>query len=150
MKNLLPSPLTLLFFLSLALFSCGQTTPSIDFDHAECAHCRMNVVDRQFGAAIITLKGRQYVFDDVGCMIQHVGSGTIAESQVANWYVCDHARPGVLIDATTARYVNGPGFRSPMRGDAAAFATEAERTIALQEKGGEELDWKQLREVLKP
>lgn len=150
MKNLFLSPLTLLFFLSTALLSCGQTGPKIDFDHAECAHCRMNVVDRQFGAAIMTVKGRQYVFDDVGCMIQQVGSGTIAEDQVANWYVCDHAHPGVLIDATTARYANGPGFRSPMRGDAAAFATEADRAAAMREKGGEEMDWSQLREALKP
>ena len=142
--------LALLFVLVGSLFSCGQTTPSIDFDHAECSHCRMNVVDRQYGAAIMTLKGRQYVFDDVGCMIQHVGSGTIAEDQVANWYVCDHAHPGVLIDAATALYANGPGFRSPMRGDAAAFVNEADRAAAIKEKGGEELDWIQLREVLKP
>lgn len=150
MKNLLLSPITLLFFLTTALLSCGQAIPKIDFDHAECAHCRMNVVDRQFGAALHTLKGRQYVFDDVQCMIQHVANGTIAEDQVDAWYVCDHAHPGVLIDATTAVYAKGPGFRSPMRGDAAAFATADDRTIAVKDKGGEELDWAQLREALKP
>lgn len=142
--------LALLLFLSSSLLSCGQQGPSIDFDHAECAHCRMNVVDRQYGAALRTVKGRQYVFDDVQCMIQHVSAGTIAEDQVAAWYVCDHAHPGTLIDALTALYLNGPGFRSPMRGDAAAFVNESDRSLAMEAKGGERMDWAQLREALKP
>ena len=55
MKNLFLSPVALLFFLATTLLSCAQDGPSIDFDHAECAHCRMNVVDRQFGAALVTV-----------------------------------------------------------------------------------------------
>ena len=150
MKNLFLSPVALLFFLATTLLSCAQDGPSIDFDHAECAHCRMNVVDRQFGAALVTVKGRQYVFDDVQCMVQHVAKGTIAEDQVAAWYICDHAHPGVLIDATKALYVQGDAFRSPMRGDAAAFANASDRSAAVDAKGGKEFDWMQVREALKP
>lgn len=132
----------------LALLSCGQSAPSIDFGKAECAHCRMNVVDKQFGAALITLKGRQYVFDDISCMVKHVDAGTIAEGQVANWYVCDHAQPGVLIDATQAHYLHGPAFRSPMRGDVAAFASEETRERATVEGRTEALDWQAVRKLL--
>lgn len=141
---------SLFLFLASSFFSCGQEGPSIEFDHAECAHCRMNVVDRQYGAALRTVKGRQYVFDDVQCMIQYVAKGDIAEDQVAAWYVCDHAHPGALIDAQKALYVNGPGFRSPMRGDAAAFVNEGDRDAAVKAKGGEEMNWGQLREALNP
>lgn len=125
---------------SLMLIACGKPSPSIDFGKAECAHCRMNVVDQKFAAAIVTTKGRQYVFDDLACMVQHVADGNIAENQVAAWYVCDHAHPGALIDATSAFYLSGPAFRSPMRGDVAAFAAEADREKARVEDAVP-LDW---------
>jgi hypothetical protein len=78
----------LLPLLVVALVSCGQSQPSIDFGKAECAHCRMNVVDRQYGAALVTEKGRQYVFDDVSCMLQFVANGTVAEGQVQELGMC--------------------------------------------------------------
>jgi copper chaperone NosL len=136
--------------LVVMLLSCGQPGPSIEFDHAECSFCRMNVVDRQFGAALQTLKGRQYAFDDVSCMIAHVEKGNVAEGQVAAWYVCDHAHPGVLIDATTAFYAKGEGFRSPMRGDAAGFVSASDREKALNTNEGVPMDWDALRSVLAP
>jgi copper chaperone NosL len=139
---------SLLPLLVLALFSCGQSEPSIDFGKAECAHCRMNVVDRQYGAALVTEKGRQYVFDDVSCMVHFVEKGTVAEGQVKAWYVCDHAKPGTLIDATTALYLHGPAFRSPMRGDVAAFANAAKRAKAAAQGEAEPMDWTTVRLLL--
>ncbi len=106
------------------------------------------MVDRQFGAVLITQKGRQYVFDDLSCMINHVEAGTVARSQVAAWYVCDHAHPGVLIDALNAFYLNGPSFRSPMRGDVAAFGTEEIRDQAAHE-GDVSLDWSGVEQLFK-
>ena len=137
--------IALLLVLSTALLSCGQRVPTIEFGKAECAHCRMNVVDPRFGAALATVRGRQYAFDDASCMVQFVARGTVAEDQVAGWYVCDHAHPGTLIDATTALYKHGASFRSPMRGDMAAFATASERDKA---PGGEPMDWPQARKRL--
>lgn len=139
----------LLLILAPALFSCGQTEVRIDFGKAECAHCRMNVVDKQFGAALTTLKGRQYVFDDISCMVKHVQAGTIAEGQVAGWYVCDHSAPGTLIDATAAFYLHGPSFRSPMRGDVAAFASEEKRGRAQVKDKDEAMDWPRVLDLLK-
>jgi copper chaperone NosL len=108
----------------------------------------MNVVDRQYGAALVTEKGRQYVFDDVSCMVHFVEKGTVAEGQVKAWYVCDHAKPGTLIDATTALYLHGPAFRSPMRGDVAAFANAAKRAKAAAQGEAEPMDWTTVRLLL--
>ncbi len=141
---------TFLFpLLLLALVACGQQEPSIDFGKSECAHCRMNVVDKQFGAALVTAKGRQYIFDDISCMVLHVAKGTIAEDQVAGWYVCDHSAPGTLIDATAALYLHGPSFRSPMRGDVAAFRNQENRDKAQVKGTDKEMDWARVRELLK-
>lgn len=137
--------LALLAVLAPALLSCGQRAPEIAFGKAECAHCRMNVVDQRFCAAILTAKGRQYAFDDAACMVQFVAKGTVAEDQVASWWVCDHAHPGSLIDAATAFYKQGPAYRSPMRGDMAAFASATDRDRAAE---GELMDWPQARKRL--
>ena len=138
-------PLSL--FLIGTLTSCGQPAPSIDFGKAECAHCRMNVVDRQYAAALITEKGRQYVFDDLSCMVLFVEQGTVAEDQVATRHICDHAHPGTLLDANTAAYVHDDTFRSPMRGDVAAFANKADAEKAAPGKAL--MDWKAARDLLK-
>lgn len=137
----------ILLFLAIALHACAPKEPTIDFGKAECAHCRMNVVDRQYGAAIVTAKGREYVFDDMVCMVRFVHEGTVSEDQVASWHVCDYAKPGALIDATRAFYLTGPAFRSPMRGDLAAFADEAARTAAQQTEA-QALDWNAVRQIL--
>jgi copper chaperone NosL len=149
MKQSLIRTLPLLVLLPLTLLSCGQGEPAIDFGKAECAHCRMNVVDKQYGAALTTQKGRQYVFDDISCMVLFVEAGTVAESQVAGRYVCDHSEPGTLIDATTAYYLHGPAFRSPMRGDVAAFKSQEARDRARVEGQSEPLDWQGAREAVK-
>lgn len=148
MNILVKASFPFLLLLTTTVVSCGQPEPQIDFGKAECAHCRMNVVDKKFGAAITTQKGRQYVFDDISCMVLHVEKGTIAEDQIATWLVCDHADPGKLIDATTALYLHGPQFRSPMRGDVAAFSTEEARAAAANEEA-QKLDWNAARELLK-
>ena len=108
----------------------------------------MNVMDRQFGAAIITTKGRQYTFDAVECMVHFVTSGAGAENDVATYFVADHAHSGVLIDATKASYLHTEDLRSPMGGNCAAFATTADRDAAAITHNGELLDWEGVKRLL--
>lgn len=128
--------------MALLMAGCSSGQPKINYGHDECAHCRMNVMDPKFGAAITTVKGRSYVFDDPGCMVPYVvNDATVAEAEVKTWYVADFAHPGTLIDATTAFYLQCPELRSPMRGNMAAFSTEADRKAAEVEFPGEDMDW---------
>jgi len=53
-----------------------------------------------------------------------------------------------LIDATKAHYLSSPELRSPMNGNAAAFALEADRTAAAASFPGETLDWSAVRKRL--
>ncbi len=132
------------------LFSaCGSAAPpTVDYGKAECAYCRMNVMDKQFAAAIVTIQGRTYPFDSPECMAQHVADGVIAEEQVRSWWVCDHAHPGTLIDATTAFYLASSALKSPMNGNVAAFISAQDRTAAAATHQGEELDWSGARSRL--
>lgn len=128
--------------LAVAAAGCSQGQPQINYGNDECAHCRMNVVDAKFGAALQTVKGRTYVFDAPECMVPFTGAkGHLVPQEVAAWYVSDFARPGTLIDATKAFYLHAPSLKSPMRGNVAAFATAADRKEALKHFPGEEIDW---------
>lgn len=142
---------TLATAVLLFLASCTTTgTPVVDFGKAECAFCRMNVVDEQFASAIVTKGGRTYAFDSPECMVQQVAEGTIAEDQVASWWVCDHAHPGMWVDATQAHYLASPQLRSPMNGNVAAFAVEADRASTAASHPGDLLDWSGARARLTP
>ncbi|MBL7950340.1 MAG: nitrous oxide reductase accessory protein NosL [Flavobacteriales bacterium] len=144
------APLPATALLALLMAGCGASgTPQVEFGKAECTYCRMNVMDRQFAAAIITQGGRTYAFDSPECMVQHVQEGRIAQEQVQSWWVCDHAHAGTFIDATVALYLAAPTLHSPMNGNVAAFATPADRTVAAQVHTGDELDWDGARERLK-
>lgn len=128
--------------LAVLASSCSVGQPEIKYGSDECAHCRMNVMDANFGAAIQTVKGRSYVFDAPECMVPFVGhNGHLVEQEVKGWYVADFAHPGTLIDATTAFYLHAPTLNSPMRGNVAAFATAADRKVAEEHFPGEEMDW---------
>ena len=147
----LPSATAALIPLLLTglITSCAPSgPPTIELGKTECAHCRMNVTDPHFAAAIVTHHGRTYVYDSPECMIQQVTSGTIAEDQVAQWWVSDDAHPGQLIDARTAFYLHAPSLHSPMNGNVAAFASAATRVAAEAHDFGEELDWSATRDLL--
>jgi copper chaperone NosL len=144
MENLLISA-TLVVLAS----SCSVGQPKVNYGHDECAHCRMNVMDRKYAAAITTVKGRSYVFDGPECMVPFVTKdANVPEAEVKTWYVSDFAHPGTLLDATTAFFLHSTALQSPMNGDVAAFSTAAERTAAEAEFPGEEMDWAGARKRL--
>lgn len=134
--------------LALLASSCSVGQPEIKYGADECAHCRMNIMDAKFSAAIQTVKGRNYVFDAPECMVPFVGhNGRLVEQEVKGWYIADFAHPGTLIDATTAFYLHAPSLNSPMRGNVAAFATAADRKEAMAHFPGEEMDWPAVKKL---
>jgi copper chaperone NosL len=139
---------TVLSIMALLAGCTGDGPPRIDIGQVECSYCRMNVMDDRFAAAIVTLQGRTYAFDSPECMVQHVADGRIAEAQVRSWWVCDHAHPGTLIDATKASYLHSSTLRSPMNGNVAAFVNATDRDAAAKEHTGEALDWAAARTAL--
>lgn len=134
--------------LALLFSNCTVGQPEIRYGQEECAHCRMNVVDAKFAAAVQTTKGRNYVFDAPECMVPFVGpKGHLVEEEVAGWYVSDFSHPGELIDAKTAFYLHSPQLKSPMRGNVAAFSSEADRKEASVHFPGTLMDWAQVKKL---
>lgn len=104
-------------FAALAIGSaCARSGPeSIAYDADVCAYCRMTISDPRFGAAIVTLKGRTLDFDSIDCLVSYWKSRGLDEHAASAW-VADFRRPGTLIEAAGARFIDLGGGRAPMGG----------------------------------
>lgn len=130
----------------LGVQSCGSSggPQPINYGKDQCAYCRMSVSDARFGCQLMTTKGRAFHFDDVQCVIAHVKKGNIAAEDVANYYLPDYSNDNKLLPAEGLYLLKSESLKSPMRGDIAAFASEADLEEVKEVHGGETLTWADL------
>jgi copper chaperone NosL len=104
----------------------------------------MTIVDDRYAAETITGKGRVYKFDDVVCMKQFIAAQPTDER--ALHYVEDYLKQEAgAIDATSAVYLQHDFFSSPMNGNYAAFATEADASRLRDSLNLQPIKWEDLR-----
>lgn len=103
----------------------------------------MSISDDRFGTELITEKGRVYKFDDLSCMLRYTSENN--DVAVKAYYVCDYLSKGVLIPAESASFVFSRSFKSPMRGDIAAFKTAAEAETYATKNGTKALVWEDVK-----
>ncbi len=131
-------------FLALALISCKVEPEPLAYGEDGCAHCKMTLMDRKFGAELVTKKGKVYKFDDVNCMLNFYHSGEIAPEDVAFKLVTDFSQPGKLIEADNAFYLKSSKIQSPMASQVAAFEKEASMKEVRAQVNGIYLVWGEL------
>jgi len=102
----------------------------------------MTIIDPQFGAAMLTSKGKVFTFDSGECLVKYLMATGINEKD--QFFVSDYCKPGTLIDATNAAYLHGDNIRSPMGGNLAAFSNATSAKAMQKELGGELLEWNEL------
>ncbi len=131
--------------LSLGAQACGGCGPKpIHYGKDQCAHCKMTVSDARFGCQLVTTKGRAYHFDDVQCLVAFVKAGTVTREDVAGYYLPDYSNGNRLLPAEGLWLLKSESLKSPMRGDVAAFADEADLEKVRDVHGGETLRWEDL------
>lgn len=130
-------------FASLIIFSCNNTEPkAIKLNSDSCEFCKMTISNGKFGAEVITQKGRHYKFDDMSCMIQYVKDNP--QVKYTSFYVNDYLQDNALIPAEHSFYLKGGNINSPMRGNMAAFSTQAEANEYKQKLNAETRTWAQI------
>ncbi|MBL7998486.1 MAG: nitrous oxide reductase accessory protein NosL, partial [Candidatus Kapabacteria bacterium] len=88
-----------------------------------CEACKMTVADKRFATQLVTKKGRQYIFDDLSCMVTY----SKGDVDIAAQYVPDY-NTEALLKADDAIYVYGEDVGSPMGGNVAAFSSQEAAT----------------------
>lgn len=129
-----------LLFIMVALLGCDSKPEPISYGKDACHFCKMNIMEPEYAAELVTAKGKVYKFDDVACMVKYLKSGEFSESDFKFILVNDF-NSKELIDVHLATFVRSENYKSPMRGDAAAF----EKSLAPAKSDSNELvSWDEL------
>lgn len=135
---------TLLFLAIATIFTACSVEPvPIEYGQDACNFCKMNIVDRQHAAEIVTTKGKAFKYDAIECMMQDLKNWP--EADIAFYLMTDYDTPGKLIDATKGNYLISEGIPSPMGANLTGFESLEKATQVHAEKGGELLNWMELK-----
>lgn len=110
--------------IAFFFISCSNEPEQLYYGKDACHTCKMTLVDKKFGAEVVTAKGKIYKFDDMNCMINFINSGYLADEILEHQLVVDYTQPGKLIPAEQAFYLMSDEIRSPMASEVAAFENE--------------------------
>lgn len=150
--------MTLLLMMGLLILTaCGSTKYAalpINEDVDICAICKMQVKDDAYATQLTTKDGKNYKFDDIGCMNQwkkengteSIGMDFVRDYNDKEW-----------IEYSKATYVYDASLRTPMAYGILNFKDKASAEAFVAEQGvgtimtAEDLashDWKQSTEMM--
>ncbi|MDP3850807.1 MAG: nitrous oxide reductase accessory protein NosL [Luteolibacter sp.] len=133
----------LLLPLLLFLPGCDPKPQPIEYGLDACAECNMTIVNKHFGSEFVTGKGKVFKFDDLNCMVEFIGREPHASDSRGMKLVIDFHSEGSFLHADEAVLLQHRKFRSPMRGDVAAFSNQSAADAVSRElgEGGRSLTW---------
>jgi copper chaperone NosL len=130
--------------LAFFLVSCSTQPEPFKYGTDICHTCKMGIVDIKFGNEIITKKGKIFKFDDIGCTIRYLKSGSIEQKDIAQTVVINYEKKNDFIDVNNASFVVSEEIRSPMNFNTAAFTTKEAATKFLAGKSGKIFNWNEI------
>ena len=130
--------------LLLALTSCSANPEPIQYGKDACYHCKMTIIDRKFGAEVVTQKGKVYKFDDANCLVAFLQQGNLDRENIAHCLITDFANPGTFIDTGSALYLKADQVNSPMASNVAAFSDQSDLNTFNETWNGTMLTWDEL------
>jgi len=128
----------------LALTSCQPKEKAIVYGQDECQHCRMMIVEKQYGTELVTKKGKVYKFDSIECLIDYMQTDQISENEIALSFVTSFNQPEVLRPVKKSFYLYSKQLPSPMGMYLTAFESMEAALVAKEKFGGKILNWESL------
>lgn len=129
--------------ISFLLASCTVEESPIVYGKDACSFCKMNIVDKQHAAQIVTQKGKPFKFDAIECMMRVIAEKE--ENSIALFLVADYFNPGKLVDAAKATYLISKNLPSPMGANLTGFKSKLKAEEVQKEKGGTLYSWNELK-----
>jgi copper chaperone NosL len=122
------TPLIATVVLTLFTTSCTSEPEPIKYGKDECAHCKMTIMDNRFGCELVTNKGKAMKFDDLHCMVSFIKIKNLDENSFKFLVVSDFMGGGGFLNIKDSYFLKSDLFKSPMRGDVAAFKSKQDAT----------------------
>lgn len=119
-EKIKPSLKSIIIMLFLSgLVSCSNKPEEIIIGTDHCSACKMRVTDPNFGAELITTKGKVYKFDDAICLKNYLMQEK--DIPVKKLYLSLSTGTHQLIEVNKAIIIESEWIRGPMGGNIAAF-----------------------------
>lgn len=142
--------LLLIFSLVWIMMGCTPQPEPLAYNRDTCSHCKMTLMDKKYGAEIVTKKNKIYKFDDINCMLNFFHSENMNDDDIAFKLVIDYSNPSRgLIPAEEAFYLYSDQLRSPMASEVAAFEVQDSMKAMKKKIGGIYLAWGELKTQFK-
>lgn len=135
--------LLLIIFTGLFFVSCTVEESPIVYGKEACVYCKMNIVDQQHSAEIVTKKGKPFKYDAIECMLNELNDRD--ENEIALFLVSDYSTPGKLVDAKLATYLISENLQSPMGANLTGFNDRNKAELVLAKKGGKLFSWEEIK-----
>lgn len=128
--------------------ACSSGPEPIRYGSDNCHHCKMTMMDKRFGAEIVTNKGRIYKFDDLNCLVRYLKSGEVPSENIAQILSIDFKKNGQFVAVQQAFFLQNEAVKSPMRGDIASFSDKNDlEAVKAQIGGGTEIPWQAVQNL---
>ena len=127
----------------LLLWSCSKEPQPISYGNDGCHYCKMTAVDARFGAEWVSVKGKNYKFDAVECLLGYL-QNTDTSHTYSVW-VTPFDNPNKLIEPSNCTFLISKELPSPMGMNLTAFETQNSAQTHQRKYGGELYNWDQLQ-----
>jgi copper chaperone NosL len=130
--------------LALGFTSCKAGPEPFNYGNDGCHFCKMTIMSPQFGAEIITKKGKVFKFDDMHCLISALKKGEIKQENIDKNLVINYQKENEFLNAENATYVVSNQIHSPMNSNAAALSSEQAAAELKKTVNGQLMNWQTL------
>ncbi len=137
---------TAVLVLMSGSIACSSYRPArISYGIDQCDYCKMTIVDKSFGAELVTTKGKIYKFDSIECLaaaaLERDGK---SESNYSLWVTNFH-EPEVFLNVENAFVVAAERQRSPMGVGLVGVDSKEAATELIGHVGGVLLKWSEVK-----
>lgn len=136
-------------FAMMCLTGCTPEAEKIVLGKDSCAECKMTIADPKFGGEIVTKKGKVYKFDDTHCIAAFLERRGVELTDIHQTLFVVYDNNAEFVNVKSAEFVISSQFKSPMGGNAAAFADKATAEKRSSEiEGSKTTNWSTLYNIL--
>jgi copper chaperone NosL len=125
--------------LFMFFMGCSGGPQPIVYGQDACYFCKMTIVDARFGTEGVTDKGKQFKFDTIECLVNHLGETNSGVAYAS--YVTPFNLPNVLVSSDDCTYLINSEIQSPMGMYLTAYSDESIALDYQKLHGGEVLGW---------
>lgn len=136
-------------FLFFIIVSCNVSPQPISYGNDGCNYCSMTIIERNYGAELVTSKGKVFKYDSMECLINSSLEENSDLDEYAYVLTNTNGEQETLKNAKECVFMINKKLPSPMGANLTAFENKALAENTQQSLGGELYTWDELLVMFK-